>query len=72
MVNEINDQFSRPDKSPHIGGGSIVVGVCAHKWELGQLYFQVRMSCNDETSWESLRDLQKDCPRLVTQYNMDN
>lgn len=70
MVSEINDQFSRPDESPHIGG-SKVVGVCAHKWELGQLFFQVRMS-NDETSWESLRDLREDCPRLVAQYIVDN
>ena len=70
MVNEINDQFSRPDESPQIGG-SKVVGVCAHKWEFGQLYFQVRMS-NDETSWESLKDLREDCPRLVAQYIVDN
>ena len=48
LVTEMNDQVSHPDESQH-SGGSRVVGVCVHKWELGQVHFKVQMS-NDETS----------------------
>jgi hypothetical protein len=66
MVNEINDQFSRPDEVPEVGG-SIVSSIVAHEWRNGQLQFKVLWS-NDETSWETLKDLRQDHPRKVAKY----
>lgn len=66
MIKAINDQFSRPDEVPNIGG-STVVGVEAHEWRNGSLQFKVLWSDGD-TSWELLRDLREDHPRLVARY----
>ena len=70
MVNEVNNQFSRPDEVPEIGG-STVVCILAHEWRFGQLHFKVEWS-DKSTSWESLRDLKEDHPRLTAKYIVDN
>ena len=70
MVTEINDQFSRPDEAPSIGG-STVVRVIAHEWRQGHLTFKVVWS-DDETTWEPLRDMKEDHPWLVAKYIVDN
>ena len=70
MVTEINNQFSRPDEVPAIGD-SKVVRVLTHEWKLGQLHFKIEWS-DESTSWESLKDMKEDNPRMVAKYVVDN
>ena len=65
-MTELNNEYSRLDEIPTIGG-SIIQEIVAHDWRLGSLELKVKYSSGD-TSWEKLRDLQADHPRMVAQY----
>mgnify|MGYP003328962024 CR=1 FL=1 len=45
--------------------------IIAHDWRLGQAHFKVRWSGGD-TSWEHLKDMHEDYPRLTAQYIVGN
>ena len=70
MLNEINNQLSRPDEVPEIGG-STVANILVHEWRMGQLHFKALWSDNS-TSWESIKDLKEDHPCIVAKYIVDN
>lgn len=70
MSKEINDQFSRPDEAPSVGG-SVVIGIVTHEWRAGFLHFKVQWS-DDSTSWESIHDMKQDAPRITAEYIVDN
>ena len=70
MIDEVNDHFSRPDEMDGIGG-SFVKDIVGHDWKLGLLTFKVEWSDNS-TSWESLKEMKEDYPRITDQYIVRN
>ena len=66
----MNDHLSRPDESEGIGGSS-VQEIVAHDWKLGQAHFKVQWSSGD-TSWEHIKDMREDYPRMTAQYIVGN
>ena len=70
MIDEVNDHFSRPDEMDGIGG-SFVKDIVGHDWKLGLLTFKVEWSDNS-TSWESLKEMKEDYPRITDQYIVGN
>ena len=69
-IKETNDHLSRPDEAEGIGG-SCVEEIVAHDWRLGQVHFKVQWSGGD-TTWEHLKDMREDYPRLTAQYIVGN
>ena len=65
-VKEINDHLSWPDEAAGIGG-SCVQEIVGHDWRLGQIHFKVRWNHGD-TSWEHLKDMHEDYPRMTARY----
>ena len=45
--------------------------IVGHDWRNGQVHFRCRWSGGDVT-WESLRDMKEDYPRLTAQYMVEN
>ena len=70
MSSEINDELSRPDESPTIGGTE-VKKIISHEWKLGHPSFKVQWGNGDET-WALLRDMRQDHPRMTAKYIVDN
>ena len=69
-VKEVNDHLSRPDEMEGIGG-SCVQEIVGHDWRLGQAHFKVQWSSGN-TSWEHLKDMREDYPRMTAQYVVAN
>ena len=69
-IDEINDHLSRPDEMEGIGG-SLVKEILGHDFKHGVLRFKIQWN-NGDTSWESLRDMKQDYPRLTAQYLVGN
>ena len=70
MVTEVNDQLSRPDEQSTIGGSGITE-IIAYQWKLGYPVFKVKWSSGD-TSWETLKDMREDQPRMTARYILEN
>ena len=70
MVTEVNDQLSRPDEQSTVGGSGITE-IIAHQWKLGYPIFKVKWSSGD-TSWETLKDMREDHPRMTARYILEN
>ena len=69
-VKEVNDHFSRPDEAEGIGG-SCVEEIIGHDWRLGVVHFKVSWS-GGNTTWEHLKDMREDYPRMTAQYIVGN
>ena len=70
MVQEVNDHLSRPEEGPDIGGSG-VTRIILHDWRLGYLHLKVQWS-SGQTSWEHIRDMREDYPRLTARYIVEN
>ena len=69
-VTKINNNLSRPDEAEGIGG-SCVKEIVAHNWRIGVAHFKVEWESGD-TTWEHLRDMREDYPRMTSQYIVGN
>ena len=69
-INEINNELSCKGEAPLIGG-SIIKDIINHKWGLGRLILKIQWSSED-TSWEGIRDMRQDNPRMTMRYILDN
>ena len=69
MGKEVYDSLS-PSESATVGGGK-AVAIAAHDWREGRLRLKVVWS-TDDTSWEELRDMKEDYPRMTAQYIVKN
>lgn len=70
MVKEVNDYLSRPDEAEGIGG-SKVMEIVKHDWKNGAAHFKVTWS-SGETTWEHLKDMREDYPRMTARYIVKN
>jgi hypothetical protein len=66
MVEEVNADFSINDLNSGIGGAR-VTRIIGHNWFEGRLKFKVEWE-SEQTTWENLRDLKEDHPRMVASY----
>ena len=71
MATEVNDHLSRPDEAEGVGGSN-VVEIVSHDWKLGHLQFKVRWSSDDTTSWEHIKDMREDYPKMTARYIVSN
>ena len=69
-VKEVNYHLSRPDEMEGIGV-SCVQEIVGYDWRLGQAHFKVQWSSGD-TSWEYLKEMREDYPRMTAQYVVAN
>ena len=69
-VTEINNHLSRPDEAEGIGG-SCVKEIVAQNWRIGVAHFKVEWDSGD-TTWEHLRYMREDYPRMTAQYIVGN
>ena len=69
-IKEINDHLSRPDEAEGIGG-SCVMEIVGHDWKLGQVHFKAKWN-SGQTTWEHLKDMREDYPRMTAQYIVCN
>ena len=68
---EINDHLFRPAENEGIGGSN-VEEIIGHDWKLGQVHFRVKWSGGNTLSWEHLKDMREDYPRMTAQYIVRN
>ena len=68
---KINDVYSQDDKESKSIGGSHVVQVITHDWRFGNLYLKIKWD-TDQTTWESVKDMQADHPAMTAQYLVAN
>ena len=66
MIPEINNALSSGKKEVRVGG-AILTNIIDDRWKEGTLTLKVQWD-NEDTSWETLRDLKEDHPRLVASY----
>ena len=66
MIPEINDALSSGIKEVRVGG-DILTNIIDDRWKEGTLTLKVQWY-NKDTTWETLRDLKEDHPRLVASY----
>ena len=66
MIPEINDALSSGKKEVQVGG-AILTNIINDRLKEGTLTLKVQWD-NEDTTWETLRDLKEDQPRLVASY----
>ena len=67
MIEEINDQLSCPNDYPEFGG-SEVTEVIFLEWKNGLLAFKVEWGNTITTTWELLKYMQQDYPKMTVRY----
>eukprot|EP00957_Ditylum_brightwellii_P118340 9025678-Ditylum_brightwellii.AAC.3 len=66
----VNNQLSQPDKESTIDVLNVII-IISHKQSFGQLRFKVQWSSGD-TTLESLREMIKDHPKMITRCIVGN
>ena len=66
MIPEINDTLSSGRKEVRVGG-AMLTNIIDDIWKEGTLTLKVQWD-NEDTTWETLRYLKEDHPRLVASY----
>jgi Reverse transcriptase (RNA-dependent DNA polymerase) len=69
MTDEVNNQLLDAESSEV--GGARVTAILKHEWYQGELKLNVQWD-TEESTWERLRDMKEDHPRLTAQYIVDN
>ena len=66
MIPKINDALSSVRKEVRVGG-AMLTNITDDRWKEGTLTLKVQWD-NKDTTWETLRDLKEDHPRLLASY----
>eukprot|EP00957_Ditylum_brightwellii_P032288 2446180-Ditylum_brightwellii.AAC.1 len=70
QITKINDQLSRSDETTNVGGSG-VTEIVGHQWWYGQLCLKIQWSGSD-TTWENLKDMCQDHPRITAHYVLEH
>ena len=66
IIPEINNALSLGRKEFRVGG-AMLTNIIDDKWKEGTLTLKFQWD-NEDTTWETLRDLKEDHPRMVALY----
>ena len=66
MIPEINNSLSSGKQEVRFGG-TMLTNLINDRWKEGTLTLKVQWD-NEDTTWETLRDLKEDHPQLVASY----
>jgi hypothetical protein len=70
MEREVNAEYATHENESPIGG-AYVTSIVGHNWIEGHLKLKVEWT-TEQTTWEELKDLKEDQPRLTANYIVEH